>query len=175
MKKTFKTLMQWDRQLCVAIFNWHGKKAIDRAMIAASWIGHGFTYPLAAGGIAYFNPSIRKPLLIAGVISFFIEVSVFFLLKFIVRRPRPSKTIPEIRHRMNLPDPYSFPSGHAAAAFVMAVLIGHFYPVWLLPLSAAAFVIGLSRVYNGMHFPADVGAGMVLGILSARIGLSIVL
>jgi len=171
VEKKIKTLKQWDDRLCVTVFQWHGKKIIDRTMIAASWFGHGFLYPVVVIGVALFNPTIRKPLISAGVVSFLVELCVYLLIKFIIRRPRPSYNILEIRHRMSLPDPYSFPSGHAAASFVMATLLSHFFPAIAVPLYAVAVLIGVSRIYNGLHYPSDVLAGWILGAASARIGL----
>jgi undecaprenyl-diphosphatase len=67
-----------------------------------------------------------------------------------------------------LPAPYalsSFPSGHATTAFALAAVLSLWYPrltlVWLL-LAAA---IGWSRVVLGSHFPSDVLAGAVLGLV----------
>ena len=59
----------------------------------------------------------------------------------------------------------SFPSGHTNTAFSAATLL-----VWLFggrwcPAFAVALLVGYSRVYRGVHFPADVVAGGILGIL----------
>jgi undecaprenyl-diphosphatase len=62
-------------------------------------------------------------------------------------------------------DEFSFPSGHTAAAFVMVSILGSFYPVLLLPLVILASFIGISRVYLGVHYPSDVLAGAILGIV----------
>ncbi|WNQ13203.1 undecaprenyl-diphosphatase [Paenibacillus aurantius] len=61
----------------------------------------------------------------------------------------------------------SFPSDHSIGAFVIATSIWLFRrkagSLWLL---LAAF-ISFSRIWNGVHYPADVIAGAILGILSA--------
>jgi undecaprenyl-diphosphatase len=69
-----------------------------------------------------------------------------------------------------LPAPYalsSFPSGHATTAFALAAVLSLWYPrltlVWLL-LAAA---VGWSRIVLGSHFPSDVLAGAVLGLVVA--------
>lgn len=71
-------------------------------------------------------------------------------------------------------DQFSFPSGHAAGAFMMATVLNHFYPFLMIPCYAIASIIGVSRVYNGVHYPSDVMAGSALGIFSARIGILII-
>ncbi|MBN1999234.1 phosphatase PAP2 family protein, partial [candidate division KSB1 bacterium] len=76
-----------------------------------------------------------------------------------------------IKIRINPPDKFSFPSGHTAGAFVMATMISVFYPAWTIPGYTMASVIGVSRVYNGVHFPTDVMAGVLLGRVCAMLGL----
>ena len=70
-------------------------------------------------------------------------------------------------------DVYSFPSGHAAGAFVMASLMVHLYPFLAVPFYTGASIIAISRVYNGLHYPSDIMAGSAIGLASARIGLII--
>ena len=68
-------------------------------------------------------------------------------------------------------DKFSFPSGHTAAAFVMACVTLYHVPelaVLVLPLAVA---IGASRVALGVHYPTDIAAGMVLGIITASLSL----
>lgn len=65
----------------------------------------------------------------------------------------------------------SFPSGHAFAAFSVAVILARRHPVlapWALGL---ALLVGISRVSVGVHWPADVLAGAALG---AACGWSVV-
>ena len=61
----------------------------------------------------------------------------------------------------------SFPSEHATAAFAIAAGIGlyrHRIGIALLGLAALA---AISRVYDGVHYPADVAGGAAIGIVSA--------
>ena len=63
----------------------------------------------------------------------------------------------------------SFPSGHTAATFAVATVLAKRFPV-LAPiwLSIAVFV-GISRILRGAHFPTDIFAGAILGLLSGSI------
>lgn len=84
------------------------------------------------------------------------------LIKALVPRHRPFEPQlgpPEHTH--------SFPSGHTSTAFAGAASLAAFLPRYRVPLYALAVLIGLSRLYNGVHYPTDVLAGAVLGLLVA--------
>ena len=87
-------------------------------------------------------------------------------LKRSLTRARPDVSIAGFEALAVNPDQFSFPSGHSAAAFSVAVAFagepGSIGPLALL----LATGIGLSRVYLGAHYPLDVGAGAVLGVFS---------
>ena len=61
------------------------------------------------------------------------------------------------------PDLYSFPSGHTSAATAVAVAMAGYGSLTML-LVALACGVGVSRVYLGAHYPADVVAGAVGGL-----------
>ncbi|MFF7974368.1 phosphatase PAP2 family protein [Streptomyces sp. NPDC007905] len=89
------------------------------------------------------------------------------LVKHLVDRPRPPKEwIPhdEVDDR---PESSSFPSGHtaAAAAFTAAVLPTR--PLAGLLCAVPAAMVAIERVQSGAHYPSDVAAGAVIGLLSA--------
>ncbi len=63
-------------------------------------------------------------------------------------------------------DPDSFPSGHAARTFVLAVLATGLGPAWLaILLWIWALLVSLSRVSMGMHFISDTIGGLLLAVI----------
>jgi undecaprenyl-diphosphatase len=70
-------------------------------------------------------------------------------------------------------DKFSLPSGHTAAAWLMASIVAHYYPPFALLAYSWAALIGLSRVLLGVHYPSDVFAGTLLGITIASTSISI--
>jgi len=94
------------------------------------------------------------------------EVWGFVLVSWVVDRERPP-----VVHLDAAPPTSSYPSGHTAATVacygILAVLAARRTRVpkaWLLTAVAlAAVVVGLSRVYRGMHHPTDVLAGVAYG------------
>lgn len=84
-------------------------------------------------------------------------------LKRSLTRARPDVSIAGFEALAANPDRFSFPSGHTAAAFGVAVAFAG-EPGRLGPLALLLAVgVGLSRVYLGAHYPLDVGVGAILG------------
>jgi membrane-associated phospholipid phosphatase len=58
----------------------------------------------------------------------------------------------------------SFVSGHTLAATVVATVLSHYLPDWASEYGIFAFLVGISRMATGMHWPADIVAAWFLGI-----------
>lgn len=99
-------------------------------------------------------------------------------LKNLIARPRPFDMIEGLIPLIERPRDFSFPSGHSASSFAAAVVFWKKFPrrggFWMFFLAA---LIGISRLYVGVHYPSDVLAGIALGVglgyLSQRIGTCI--
>ena len=92
-------------------------------------------------------------------------------IKFLVRRRRPEGDWGGIYRNT---DPHSFPSGHAARAFIIATLAIGLVPGWLaVILWVWAPLVALARVAMGVHYVSDVVVGAVLGVLCGVLGLQI--
>lgn len=87
------------------------------------------------------------------------------MLKPVIWRDRPFDAFPDGWLIAARATTSSFPSGHAASAFAGALATSRVLPsgraLWFL----LAVLIAYSRVYLGVHFPADVLAGGILGTL----------
>ena len=91
------------------------------------------------------------------------------IVKPIGRRPRPDPSEAPAARWAPMPDSTSFPSGHSAAAFAFATGVGGVLPRDAIPIRALASVVAYSRVHTGLHYPADVIAGALLGTTLAQI------
>jgi undecaprenyl-diphosphatase len=105
----------------------------------------------------------RRPWLLVGVaVAVGLADAIVDLVKLAVPRHRP------FEHQLGPSErTHSFPSGHAATACAGATMLAAYVPRWRAAFYALAVLIGLSRLYNGVHYPTDVIAGAVLGFAVA--------
>ena len=89
------------------------------------------------------------------------------VLKPLIARPRPCVTLADIHLLVGMKTSYSFPSAHAANFFAVATFFNYFYPKYRWIYFGAAFVVALSRVSIGIHYPLDIIAGGILGAACA--------
>jgi undecaprenyl-diphosphatase len=107
--------------------------------------------------------------------SLVIELLVFLSVNYAVARPRPDVV------RLNAtPGTSSYPSGHAAATFVLWVGLAIIVAVvttnvvarvlsWV-PVATLVWMVPFARVYRGMHHTTDVLAGLALGMAALAVG-----
>lgn len=137
--------------------------------------GDGHLYA-AIGLILFYSQTPDATLFVeAAVFAFFMEIPCFMLLKQLIKRDRPYVQLTNSNMAIKPSDKFSMPSGHAAAAFVMAFLIAHFYPESGSLAYSWATCIGISRVVLGVHYPSDVLAGAALGMSCSYLSLVVLL
>ncbi|HKG53163.1 MAG TPA: phosphatase PAP2 family protein, partial [Anaerolineales bacterium] len=99
--------------------------------------------------------------------------AMVLIIKFSIKRKRPEG---EWGHVYRFADPHSFPSGHAARAFLIATIATGLGPSGLaMVLWIWAPLVALARVAMGVHYLSDIVAGALFGILIAWISLQIYL
>ena len=99
--------------------------------------------------------------------------ALVLIIKFSIKRKRPEGEWGQV---YRFTDPHSFPSGHAARAFLIATLASGLGPAWLATvLWVWAPLVALARVVMGVHYLSDIFAGTLLGILVALIALQVYL
>jgi len=120
----------------------------------AIWFGVGVLLALLDG-------SNREAWLICAVLGP-VAIGLNYVVKAIVRRPRPVlEGLPPLG---GAPSSLSFPSAHATSSFAVATAMTRVEP-WGALAFVLALALALGRPYLGMHYPSDVAAGVVLGLI----------
>ena len=117
----------------------------------------------------------RKDVLPLMISSFVVITVVTQICKYIIvpRELRPIKDIANTSLIHMVPGVEmhalsSFPSGHTATAFCFYLLVCLLISnrIWIVIGLIYALLVGYSRIYLAEHFPLDVGAGIIVGIVS---------
>lgn len=91
------------------------------------------------------------------------------MLKHIVRRVRPCNKQNDFRLPSLKLTSYSFPSGHTLSSFAAAEMLSLYFTQYKLVFMSMAFLIAVSRLYLYVHYPTDVIAGLIIGVLCSKI------
>ncbi|MGI6124826.1 MAG: phosphatase PAP2 family protein [Acetivibrionales bacterium] len=143
---------------------------IDWTMLGATQIGHGIFAVIMAIVFYLRVDHLLAYEIILGTLTLWLVVE---LMKMLIRRRRPYINLKDIRIVGERAGGHSFPSGHTSQAFFLATLLFQHFNAGLfggLILYSIAFLVGITRIYVGMHYPRDVIAGSVLGTAWGLLG-----
>jgi membrane-associated phospholipid phosphatase len=155
----------------------HRTSGLTEASSIGTEIGSGFVIPaVVAAAVAWL--ALRRHWRAAAFVlaAILVEVASYRAATLFVHRQRPAV------HRLeHLPVNASFPSGHVAASIAvyggLALLLTSRYTnpwlrggVWTLALTVPV-VVGVSRMYRGMHHPLDVLGGAAMGLAALLVAL----
>jgi membrane-associated phospholipid phosphatase len=146
-------------------FNMNGKRTpwLDSTMLGITQIGNGVFAMIIAFIVFLSVNHIFAYEIALGTLSLWLAVE---LIKVLIHRTRPYLAIKKIRIVGSRAGGPSFPSGHTSQAFFLATLMIHYYSVglWIaFVIYGVALLVGITRIYVGMHYPRDVIGGAIFG------------
>lgn len=145
--------------------------AVDTAMILLAWSSEGIFIALVVTWLAIGiirRSWIESQAALLALLGSGIALAINQVIPHIWFRPRPFVSHPGTVHvLLSHSRDASFPSDHAAAAFAIASLLFWVHRKLGVVALILALAICYARVYVGDHYPGDVLAGAVVGVLAA--------
>lgn len=144
---------------------------LDEVMPWLTMLGEAWAVILAAA-VLLAIPKTRRLGLAVAIALVLDGVLCNGILKPLVARPRPY-TLRTVELLIAAPKDFSFPSGHTAATFAVALALLRKKPRAGLPVVVLAAGVAFSRLYLYVHYPSDVLCGMLLGSLCGIAGAAL--
>ena len=158
--------MNWEFDWLYALQQIHNP-VLDKIMVALSTIGNAGILWIVLTVILLIMKKTRRcgaQMALAMLLTFIIGNLV---LKNMISRDRPCWIDPTVALLVKNPTDVSFPSGHSMNGFTAAVTILFYDKRWGIAAIILASFVAFSRLYNFVHFPTDVFAGVVIGTVVA--------
>jgi len=172
LKGFARRIRDLDRALFRAVFQlkWAPLTSVLRLFTVVGTAGALWGFFAAA---AFLFTGLRLPNLLVPWVAVAGSWTVAEGAKYLFDRARPFIWDTEVAPLIKTPSSSSFPSGHSATAAAGALTLSVLYPAFAPVLVVAAFLVVLSRVYLGVHFPFDVFAGVAIGTVTAIVVLAV--
>lgn len=166
--KLGKKINIFDNYILLAIRKHVQNKYLDILMPIITTMGNlGLIWIVIAFGL-FLNKPYR---VIGGIVLITLVIGTLIgegVVKHLVRRIRPCNNVNNIKLLVAKPLSYSFPSGHALSSFAVAEVLSVYFNKYSLIFIGMAFLIALSRLYLYVHYPTDIIAGIILGLLCSK-------
>ncbi|SIO27583.1 phosphatase PAP2 family protein [Salinivibrio sp. ES.052] len=169
--RSFTVIQRFDHTVSTLCLSHRFSAGVAKIARGVSRSGDGPLYLVIGLTAWWLHEAEGLWFLLTGLTAFAIELPIYWVLKRCFRRARPSQ-LPAF---ITPSDLYSMPSGHTAAAFLMASLLSIFFPSLTLLVFIWASLIGISRVLLGVHFITDIVVGAGLGMMCATLAHSLTL
>lgn len=136
---------------------------LDKVMPAITYIGSTYfaiTYCLV---LFFMGKQFSREFAVKCSLSLILSSLLARIIKILVKRVRPFIALQNLNIKLIDIDKYSFPSGHTTSAFTLAIITALFIPSLALLCIGLSTLVGISRMYLGVHYPTDVIAGSIIG------------
>ena len=166
MSSFIDTLKAKDVSILMLINNTIKCRFMDLIMVPITYLGSGAAVLIFTLFSLIYPNKLIKIMGYRAVISLMLSGLIVHFIKNAVNRIRPFLQIENLHTKKIGIDEYSFPSGHTTAAFTMGISIAIIFTHLTLICIIIASLVGISRMYLGVHFPSDVLVGAFIGTIT---------
>ncbi len=164
----FKLLMELDGNILIWLHSVLVDSGLSPIVIFITKLGDSGAIWLFLSIALLFSKKTRQ----IGIMSLLALLCSFIInnlvLKNLIARIRPYDVLSGVLLLIEKQSDFSFPSGHTASSFSVAVIIFKELPLnYGIPAILLAVLIGISRLYLGVHYPSDVLCGALFGSIIA--------
>jgi len=164
LKRLWEFLYSRDERLFVYINKKIKCRILDLLMPCITHLGGAIFTILTCFCLYCFGQTDTKVAAKEAFVTLTGSQGIVQLFKNLIGRKRPYMVLPDVNtFWIKLLKDCSFPSGHTTAGFSLAVIFSIHFPGYSTVSYILATMVGLSRIYTGMHYPSDVLSGAFLG------------
>ena len=160
--------MSWEGDVLLWIQDNLRNPVLDAICKLFSYVGAHGELAIAVGLLLLIIPKTRQTGIVCALSLATTHIAANLIIKKIVDRPRPYDIINGLTSLTGTMKDASFPSGHAAATFACLFVVFLMMPKKFgIPALLVSVIMAYSRLHVGVHYPTDVIAGTLIGILFA--------
>lgn len=165
------TITKLDLNILEFIQNNFHNHILDKIMPLITLLGDSSCFWIIIGVVLIATKKYRKIGILTILTVILCTVLGGGIIKNIVQRPRPFLEVSTVEILISKPVDYSFPSIHTAVAFAVSGVLFKTIKKYGVVFIFLAVLIAFSRLYLFVHYPSDVIAGVILGLLCTKIVL----
>lgn len=162
-------IQKWDEEILYLINKHCKNRILDKVMPFVTALGNLGMIWIILAILMMRKADYRKIGIIVLVTLAFTTFMGEGIIKHIVKRKRPFIGKKNKELLIKEPSSFSFPSGHTASSFAVAVVFLKSNSNISTVIVLIALSIAFSRLYLKVHYPSDVIGGIILGLICGGI------
>ena len=166
--------MLWEYNFLDAIQAVFSCDLMDSVMVFITTLSNGGAIWICVALILLLIPKYRRWGLTLGIVLAIGAISNSLILKPLIARPRPFEVFEMMQLLIPAPTDFSFMSGHTLASVSSATVLTRMDKRVGIPATVLAILTAFSLLYLYVHFPTDVLAGAIFGIILAQVFVRII-